>query len=181
MKNQETIKRLRVAFDADKYVCELKKRMQDVMAYSATPFNNEPPEAFKQLKYIFDHYTKEWWGDLIQDNTPRGDMAMAIGYSMITHQQQKLLSTKHASKAPKLTQINDRLSLYIEYQWYWLNNKSWSYQAKEKHDAFKMYGYLPIDYKPEPLTFPQWLYRSGYESLLSDSEFLSAVRYFDEN
>lgn len=152
--------------------------MSDIIAYSSTPWSNQPPDSYKPLLALYEDYSSNWWGDILKPK-PQSDMVTAIGWAIVASHQQKLLNTKHNNGRTVLENIDDRLSLYVEYNWYWLNAKDWHRTPKQTYDAFKSYGYMAINHTDEPLTFPQWLYRSGYEALLSDREFLAAIRYFD--
>lgn len=173
----ESLKRLKVAFECDKYVKELRKRMFDILAYSSVPFCGGEPRHFKEIKSTYDFYCKEWWGDLIDDK-PKNDSYIAMGYALMVHHQQKLLSTKHKTDIAVLETIDCRLTLYVDYLRYWLDNKRFG-EAMSLFEKCKVFGYLPINLAPEPMTFTQWLYQSGYEGLLDNWEFLDAIRYFD--
>ncbi len=171
---KESIKRLKIAFDSDSYVKQLRQKMQDVLAYSAMPFDNKLPEAFDLYKQMLEHYTKDWWKGLLPEpEGPKSDLAMAMGMALMADHQSKLLKTKHNSGLSVLEAIDVRLDLYLHYQRYWLDTKNWiipTWCLKFKN----------VDFNEGLMSFTEWLYIKGYESLLTDREFLNAIRYFDE-
>ncbi len=171
---KESIKRLKVAFDSDSYVKQLRQKMQDVLAYSAIPFDNKPPEEFDFYKQVLESYTKDWWGSLLPNpERLKSDLAMAMGMALMADHQSKLLKTKHNSGLSVLEAINVRLDLYLYYQRYWLATKNWIIPAW--YLKFK-----DVNFDKGLMSFTEWLYIQGYESLLTDREFLNAIRYFDE-
>jgi hypothetical protein len=177
MSNKESTKRLLKAYRSDPYIQDIKRRIAAYMAISAKPFDKTKPEAVKMyLKMIENHSQNEYpW--LSTGQNTKSDMAMAMGWAMVVHQEKKLLETKARTDQPVLACIDYRLTLFKDYQQYWLDHTDF-----EVLPLSSIYFKLYLNIYPEPaMPFNHWLYANGYEWLLSDKEFLSVIKDFDKD